>query len=234
MSGLNPFQLYTIDERILPYRYSSINLSSPVKDLRKVAFSISKITHTISDGQWVTSFDGFMTTLRNPSKQDQSNIRKVAPTTIPVTESDIFETINVEELPQNANTVYQYFISKGFSKEQAAGFVGNFWQESRLNPNAVNQKSGAIGIAQWLKPRKTQLLKKNNPYSLQTQLDFVWEELNSTEKNAYIRIKASNTVEQSTYNIRKYFERPGESEANDTARLAIAKKILNNPSEKIA
>jgi hypothetical protein len=234
MSGLYPFQLYTIDERILPYRYSSINLSSPVKDLRKVAFSISKITHTISDGQWVTSFDGFMTTLRNSSKQDQSNIRKVAPITIPVTESDIFETVNVEELPQNANTIYRYFISKGFSKEQASGFVGNFWQESRLNPNAVNQKSGAIGIAQWLGSRKTQLLKKNNPYSLQTQLDFVWEELNSTEKNAYIRIKASNTVEQSTYNIRKYFERPGESEANDTARLAIAKKILNNPSEKIA
>jgi hypothetical protein len=234
MSGLYPFQLYTIDERILPYRYSSINLSSPVKDLRKVAFSISKITHTISDGQWVTSFDGFMTTLRNPSKQGQSYVREVKPTAVPVTEGNIFETINVEELPQNANTIYQYFISKGFSKEQAAGFVGNFWQESRLNPNAVNQKSGAIGIAQWLEPRKTQLLKKNNPYSLQTQLDFVWEELNSTEKNAYILIKASNTVEQSTYNIRKHFERPEESKANDTARLAIAKKILNNPSEKIA
>ena len=89
MSGLYPFQLYTVDERILPYRYSSTNLSSGPENLKKIAFSISKMTHTISDNQWVTSMDGFMTTLRNPSKEDQSDVREVKPTTIPVTEADL-------------------------------------------------------------------------------------------------------------------------------------------------
>lgn len=89
MSGLYPFQLYTIDERILPYRYNSSNLSNGPDNLRKVAFSISKMTHTISDNQWVTSVDGFMTLLRNPSKEGQSSVRDVQSTTIPITEADM-------------------------------------------------------------------------------------------------------------------------------------------------
>ena len=89
MSALLPFQLYTIDERILPYRYSSTNLSNGPENLRKVAFSISRMTHTISDNQWTTSMDGFMTLLRNPSKEGQSDVRDVQPTTVPITEADM-------------------------------------------------------------------------------------------------------------------------------------------------
>lgn len=97
MAGLYPFQLYTVDERILPYRYNSSNLSSGPENLRKVAFSISKMTHTISDNQWTTSVDGFMTLLRNPTK-DQSEIRKLTPTTVSITETsltgDIISNVN--------------------------------------------------------------------------------------------------------------------------------------------
>lgn len=88
MAGLYPFQLYTVDERILPYRYNSANLSNGPENLRRVAFSISKMTHTISDNQWTTSVDGFMTLLRNPSK-DQNTVKQISPTTISITEASI-------------------------------------------------------------------------------------------------------------------------------------------------
>jgi hypothetical protein len=89
MAGLYPFQLYTVDERILPYRYNSANLSNGPENLRRVAFSISKMTHTISDNQWTTSVDGFMTLLRNPSK-DQNTVKQISSTTISITEGDLF------------------------------------------------------------------------------------------------------------------------------------------------
>jgi hypothetical protein len=238
MAALYPFQLYTIDERILPYRYNSSNLSTGVDNLKKVAFSITKMTHTLSDNQWVTGIEGFMTLLRNPSK-DQTELREIKPTVIQITETDIAPVTDtttniptrtatsIKAMPENSTKIYEFFISKGFTKEQAAGFVGNFWQESGLNPEIINS-IGAIGIAQWLGPRKTQLLKKNNPYNIETQLNFVIEELYSTEKVAYAFIKSSTTVEQATYNIRKRFERPGEAEANDANRLKYAKLALQN------
>jgi len=59
MSGLYPFQLYTINENMLPYRYSTANLVN-----KKPAFSIARMTHTIDNNQWTTSVEGFMTLLR--------------------------------------------------------------------------------------------------------------------------------------------------------------------------
>lgn len=75
MAGLYPFQLYTIDEKILPYRYNSHNLNN-----KRVAFSIARMTHTISNNEWITSVEGFMTLLRNPT-DDQNSIKEVTPTT---------------------------------------------------------------------------------------------------------------------------------------------------------
>jgi hypothetical protein len=234
MAGLYPFQLYTIDERILPYRYSSINLSEDVNQ-KKVAFSIARMTHTISNNEWTTSVEGFMTLLRNPPTDQNARSLEYKP--LYVDKNLVFG--NAEDntaLPQNANTVYNFFIGKGLPDFIAAAFVGNFWQESRLNPNAINSSSRgrAIGIAQWLGDRKNGLLKKSNYTDLQTQLKFVWEELNSVESNAFIIIKSSTDVDQATINIRQYYERPGLSEANDANRKRIAALILKNPNTQIA
>ena len=241
MAGLYPFQLYTIDERILPYRYNSDNLSNAPQDLRKVAFSISKMTHTISDNQWTTSVDGFMTLLRNQTK-DQINVRSVKPTVIDIPETDTQDTIEVNqtllspvrtrrltntEVSTNAKIIYEYFIKKGLPNYIAAGFVGNFYQESGLNPQVINS-IGATGIAQWLGSRKDRLLKKPNPFTLQTQLDFAWEELNGSEKKAFIAIQSANSVSEATIKIRKKYERPGEAEANDKNRIDYALKVFNN------
>lgn len=83
--------------------------------------------------------------------------------------------------------IWNFFKSKGFSDGIAAGIMGNLKLESGLNPNALNSSSGAFGIAQWLGGRKTQLKKfaatmGTSINDLNTQLEFLWKELNSTEK----------------------------------------------------
>jgi flagellum-specific peptidoglycan hydrolase FlgJ len=63
-SGIYPFQLFTINENMLPYRYSSANLNNG-----KVAFSTAKLTHNFSNNEWVTSMEGFMTFLKESDDQ---------------------------------------------------------------------------------------------------------------------------------------------------------------------
>jgi hypothetical protein len=63
-SGMYPFQLFTVNENVLPYRYSSANLNRG-----KVAFTTTKITHNFSNNEWVTSMDGLMTFLKNPTDE---------------------------------------------------------------------------------------------------------------------------------------------------------------------
>lgn len=115
---------------------------------------------------------------------------------------------------------------------QAAAFVGNFYQESGLDPKSINS-IGATGIAQWLGGRKASLMKKNNPLSLETQLKFVIEELDGGERRiisepSFKNAKSASDIEAATIAVRKVYERPGENEANDRNRIEYAKKLLNS------
>lgn len=126
----------------------------------------------------------------------------------------------------NRETTYNFFISKGMSPNIAAGFVGNLIQESGINPKSVNS-IGATGIAQWLSAGRLKGLKaKPNYLDLMVQLEYIWEELNSTHKSAYDKILAATDLQSTTYAIRKWYEAPGEKEANDERRLKEATKAL--------
>ena len=66
-------------------------------------------------------------------------------------------------LPQNAQTAFNYFKGKGFTDAQAAGIVGNLMTESyaQIDPNAYNPAGGgqgAYGIAQFRGSRLKGLL----------------------------------------------------------------------------
>lgn len=113
-----------------------------------------------------------------------------------------------------AAAALNYFMSKGLTKEQAAGLVGNFMIESGLNNTARNPSSGAYGIAQWLGPRKTALIQRygNNP-SLYQQLDFVWHELNTTHKKGLTALRNSKTADEAAANAFGYYEFSGGPQA---------------------
>lgn len=117
------------------------------------------------------------------------------------------QSSGVYNLTGNKKKAMEFFKNKGFSTHAAAGLVGGLMAESSLNPNVVNKKSGAIGIAQWLGERKKRLISKygKNP-TFEQQLDFIWEELNSSHKKGLETLKNSKSVEEAAANAFGWFE----------------------------
>jgi hypothetical protein len=80
--------------------------------------------------------------------------------------------------------------------------MGNLQQEHGL------QTSGE-GLAQWSGGRLAALMQRGEPYSLQTQLDFLLYELNTYESEANRLVKQSTTIEEATIYFQNKFERCG-------------------------
>lgn len=123
----------------------------------------------------------------------------------------------------------EFFQSKGLSPYHAAGIVGNLLGESKLNHQAINPTSKAFGIAQWLGDRKKKLFKKygENP-TFDQQLEFVWEELNSSEKSAFNKLLQTKSVEEATNSFMKHFERPSQREMAQSInnRIKFSRDLL--------
>ena len=116
-----------------------------------------------------------------------------------------------------------FFRNKGLSDAQARGIVGNLMQESRGNYTAINKSSKAFGLAQWLGPRKERLIQKYGPNpTVQQQLEFIWEELNTTENKAFQKLLNTNTISDATKVFAKHFERAGSNEMNMNKRIKFA------------
>jgi peptidoglycan hydrolase-like protein with peptidoglycan-binding domain len=112
----------------------------------------------------------------------------------------------------DANTVIDFFVGKGLSRAQAAGIAGNIQSESRFNPAAVGDSGKAIGLAQWRDSRRERLnswTEENgyDPTTVDGQLEYLWWELNNTEKNALTNLKQTDTPSDAAYSFAKYFER---------------------------
>ena len=134
---------------------------------------------------------------------------------------------NLIKSKKHDNKVIQYFLDKGLNEIQARGIYGNLMQESGLDPNAVSKDGHySYGIAQWTDPRKEKLFKKygTNP-TLSQQLDFLWEELNTTHKSALEGLKNSHTVLDATKSFMDKFEKPHPKYANLKARVNFAFNI---------
>lgn len=132
----------------------------------------------------------------------------------------------------NNKVAWDFFISKGFTKAQTAGLIGNFVVESGrdpINPAAVQYGGGpGRGLAQWEGSRRTDLYNYANSKgkawsNLQLQLDFIWHELTGKERNAYNKLKATTTISAAAVAVRQYYERP--SVHADQARINAANSI---------
>jgi len=115
-----------------------------------------------------------------------------------------------------ARKIFDYFKGRGFSGVQAAAWVGNFQQESALNPGAIQRGGPGRGLAQWGGGRFTALqqfaARRKKPWQdMQTQLDFVWHELMGTESTAYRAIRAARTLKAAVDAIGRLYERFGIS-----------------------
>ena len=128
----------------------------------------------------------------------------------------------------NAQKIWIYLGNKGLTAEQIAGVMGNLKQESGFDPAII--QGGAIappnykpvnsvgfGIAQWtFTSRQAPLLalaeSTNRPIiDLALQLDYLWQELNSTHAHALASLKGATTPEDAAYVFHRDFEGSADS-----------------------
>jgi hypothetical protein len=136
----------------------------------------------------------------------------------------------------NQQKAFNFFVQNGFSKEQAAGIVGNMTAESGVEPMRLQNTSPGTetkpsevlttelgwGIVQWTPARKMVNAARDAGVqddqigSLGYQLEFLVKQLNGdgpvAEGAAGQAIKAATTVEQAAYEFGDKFERFGGHE----------------------
>ena len=116
-------------------------------------------------------------------------------------------------LSNSARHAIEFFMSKGWTLEQAAGIVGNLQTESGggLNVNAVGDGGRAYGIAQWHPDRQAQFARRIGKNIRQSNLDdqlaFVQWELENSESRAGNALKSARSTEQAALTFDKYYER---------------------------
>jgi hypothetical protein len=131
----------------------------------------------------------------------------------------------------NKQKIFNYFIGKGLSPEQAAGIDGNFGQESGWNPSSPGGY-----LAQWGGGRLTALealaQKEGKPVTdLGVQLDYVWLELTGgsgagEDDSAVLQhIKGAKTAADAATIFSNEFERPGDPQLQN--RIDYANQIFN-------
>lgn len=125
----------------------------------------------------------------------------------------------------NADTAMKFFLAAGYSKEQAAGIVGNLQTESgrNLDVNAVGDGGQARGIAQWHPDRQAAFAKMFGhdikQSTLEEQLKFVDYELKNTEKSAGDKLKLAKSAAQAAQLVDKLYER--------SSGAALASRVAN-------
>jgi hypothetical protein len=130
----------------------------------------------------------------------------------------------------SAESIIQFFMSKGWTKEQASGIAANLWKESRFDPNATGDNGKAKGIAQWHADRQANFRKVMGKSlagsSLQDQLEFVNYELTQgTERSAGNKLRSARTAQEAGAIVSKYYERPAKVEAEMSERGNLATQM---------
>lgn len=138
------------------------------------------------------------------------------------------------DLREKEKIAYQFFLQKGYTKEQALGIVGNLIHESGLRTSAVgdkNLKHNAYGVAQWRMERFDRLKSKygNDWDKFENQLEFVDWELNNTHKNTGKLLKSAKNAHEAGQIFSDEFERPklkyGQDKNRRTAVASLASRL---------
>jgi hypothetical protein len=135
-------------------------------------------------------------------------------------------------------TAFYYFVSKGLTKAQSAGIVGNLVQESSVIPTSVQYGGGpGRGIAQWSVGGRWDRISKDNVtsfaaargvsrWALTTQLDFIWYELETVGGYGLPALRATTTISGATVAFERDYEVCGT--CSQTKRIAAAQQVYND------
>lgn len=131
-----------------------------------------------------------------------------------------------------------FFMSKGWTREQAAGIVGNLQAESgpNLQIDAKGDGGKAYGIAQWHEPRQKLFQqvygKPIQNATFREQLEFVNWELNNSEKAAGDMLRASRSAKEAAMIVDRNYERSAGSHTDRRVTNAenLMRAVENRPT----
>ena len=135
----------------------------------------------------------------------------------------------------NAAAAMKFFQSAGYTKEQAAGIVGNLQVESGrdLNTRAVGDGGKAKGVAQWHPDRQAKFRELTGKdvmdATLEEQLKFVDWELKNTHKQAGDMLRQAKNAAEAAQLVDRHYE---VSAGLHTAKRMASADLLAGPSGK--
>lgn len=163
--------------------------------------------------------------------QEKTKTEIIQSTPIQISDQTIEQiTTPMDSKSVSRKDMVSYLQSKGLKKHQAQAIAGNLWQESAGKTKILSKDGyGSIGLAQWTGDRRKKLeLKYGKNSTWQNQLDFLLEEMNTTEKHRLAKAgwDSAQDVNSATEAFMRGFERPSEKYANLKARLKYANEIV--------
>lgn len=125
----------------------------------------------------------------------------------------------------SAAEAIQFFQSRGWTREQAAGIAANIKAESNFKTNAVGDGGKAYGIAQWHPDRQKNFYKvfgkDIRQSTFQEQLAFIDWELRNTESRAGNSLRAASTAAEAAAIVQNQYERPANKDPRYRASIAM-------------
>lgn len=95
----------------------------------------------------------------------------------------------------DTDPIIGYMMQNGLPHHVALGIRAALQNESGANPNALNRASGAMGIGQWLGPRKRRLLERYGPNpNMMQQMEFLLWELRGGDPGGRSVLSADNEM----------------------------------------
>lgn len=137
-------------------------------------------------------------------------------------------TVAARKARSGAQSDIDYFMSKGWSREQAAGIVANIEYESAGDPHGVPGDGGkAYGLAQWHADRQADFAARYGhdirKSTRAEQMDFINFELRyGKERPAGNRLMKATSASEAGGLVSRYYERPEKVELEARARAAFA------------
>lgn len=197
------FDIEKIENADLNVGYKEIQTPGE-KGLRDVTYEI-----VIQDGVEVNRKEIVSLTLKEPKKQVEVVGVKGKYTTP----------------SENENITWDYLISKGFSRIQVAGIMGNLMQEHGFN---TTDTPGGLGLVQWTGSRRSNLINMfpDSYTNIYSQLDFLMVELNGSYSGVRDAILADNSLDPTNVVLifQNRFEKCGI--CMESKRIEYARNIL--------
>ena len=160
---------------------------------------------------------------RQPAPAKRTEVPPAAPTPT--------RSAPVADQRQQEQRALEFFQSKGWTKEQAAGLAANIKRESSFNPAATGDNGQALGLAQWHPDRqaefKKQFGKDMRGSSLDDQLAFMHFELTAgKEVAAGAKLRQAKTAEDAAAAVSTHYERPADKAGEAAKRSQLATEIV--------